>query len=69
MLTETHMQCNITMLPDYFSFFTFLDFTENIISELYQKAINAGPTITLHVAKAMTIINSISSVLAAESVP
>ena len=43
------------MLPDYFSFFTFLDFTENIISELYQKAINAGPTITLHVAKAMTI--------------
>ena len=49
------MQCNITMLPDYFSFFTFLDFTENNISELYQKAINAGPTITLHVAKAMTI--------------
>ena len=49
------MQCNITMLLDYFSFFTFLDFTENIISELYQKAINAGPTITLHVAKAMTI--------------
>ena len=49
------MQCNITMLPDYFSFFTFLDFTENIISELYQKAINAGPTITLHIAKAMTI--------------
>ena len=49
------MQCNITMLPDYFSFFTFLDFTGNIISELYQKAINAGPTITLHIAKAMTI--------------
>ena len=49
------MQCNITMLPDYFSFFTFLGFTENMISELYQKAINDGPTITLHVAKAMTI--------------
>ena len=49
------MQCNITMLPDYFSFFIFLGFTENMISELYQKAINDGPTITLHVAKAMTI--------------
>ena len=49
------MQCTITMLPDYFSFLTFLGFTENICSELYQKAINDGPTITLHVAKAMTI--------------
>ena len=43
------------MLPSYFSFFTFLDFTEKDISQLYQKAINAGPTITLHIAKAMTI--------------
>ena len=49
------MQCNITMLPDYFSFLTFLGFTEDICSELYQKAINDGPTITLHIAKAMTI--------------
>jgi len=49
------MQCNNAMLPDYFSFFTFLGFTESIISELYQKAIKDGPTITLHVAKAMTI--------------
>ena len=49
------MQCNNTMLPDYFSFFTFLGFTESIISELYQKAIKGRPTITLHVAKAMTI--------------
>ena len=49
------MQCNISMLPDYFSFFTFLGFTENIISDLYQKAVTAEPTITLHVAKAMTL--------------
>ena len=43
------------MLPSYFSFFTFLDFTEKDIFQLYQKAINAGPTITLHITKAMTI--------------
>ena len=42
--------CQITLV-----FSPFLDFTEKDISELYQKAINAGPTITLHIAKAMTI--------------
>ena len=42
--------CQITL-----AFSPFIGFTENICSELYQKAINEGPTITLHVAKAMTI--------------
>ena len=42
--------CQITL-----AFSPFIGFTENICSELYRKAINEGPTITLHVAKAMTI--------------
>ena len=42
--------CQITLV-----FSPFLGYTENTCSELYQKAINEGPTITLHVAKAMTI--------------
>ena len=49
------MQCNMQCCQVTLAFSPFIGFTENIISELYQKAITAGPTITLHVAKAMTI--------------
>ena len=48
------MQCNMQYCQVTLAF-SFLDFTQKDISELYQKAINAGPTITLHIAKAMTI--------------
>ena len=49
------MQCNMQCCQITVVFSPFIGFTENICSELYQKAINDGPTITLHVAKAMTI--------------
>ena len=49
------MQCNMQCCQITLAFSPFIGFTKNISSELYQKAINAGPTITLHVAKAMTI--------------
>ena len=49
------MQCNMLCCQITLALSPFIGFTENICSELYQKAINDGPTITLHVAKAMTI--------------
>ena len=44
------------LVPKSFSLFVYhVGFTENDCSELYMKAINDGPTITLHIGKAMTI--------------
>ena len=46
----------VMLVPKLFNLFVYhVGFTEKVCSELYKKAINDGPTITLHIAKAMTI--------------